>query len=91
MAAARTPGSGATAPGPQTPCAAARRHPAQRGFTLIELLVALALMALMAAMSWRGLDAMAGAQKRLAQHQSFYQILSLLVKSPVRGKRKERL
>ena len=40
----------------------------QRGFTLIELLVALALMALMAAMSWRGLDGMVGAQKRLAQH-----------------------
>ena len=68
MAAARTPGSGAAAPGPQKPSAAARRHPAQRGFTLVELLVALALMALMAAMSWRGLDAMAGAQKRLAQH-----------------------
>jgi general secretion pathway protein J len=42
--------------------------PGQRGFTLIELLVALALMALMAALSWRGLDAMVGAQKRLAQH-----------------------
>ncbi len=40
----------------------------QRGFTLIELLVALALMALMSAMSWRGLDGMVGAQKRLAQH-----------------------
>jgi general secretion pathway protein J len=40
----------------------------QGGFTLIELLVALALMALMAAMSWRGLDTMVGAQKRLAQH-----------------------
>lgn len=68
MAAARTLRGGARAPGPQTRCAAARRHPAQRGFTLIELLVALALMALMAAMSWRGLDAMVGAQKRLAQH-----------------------
>ena len=40
----------------------------QRGFTLVELWVALALMALMAAMSWRGLDAMVGAQKRLAVH-----------------------
>lgn len=40
----------------------------QRGFTLVELLVALALMALMAAMSWRGLDGMVGAQKRLSQH-----------------------
>ena len=68
MAAAHTLGSGARAPGPHTPTAAARRHPAQRGFTLIELLVALTLMALMAAMSWRGLDGMVGAQKRLAQH-----------------------
>ena len=40
----------------------------QRGFTLVELLVALALMALMAAMSWRGLDGMVGTQKRLSQH-----------------------
>jgi len=39
----------------------------QRGFTLIELLVALALMALMAVMSWRGLQAMSNAQTRLAQ------------------------
>ena len=30
----------------------------QHGFTLVELLVAVALMALMAAMSWRGLDGM---------------------------------
>ena len=41
---------------------------AQRGFTLIELLVALALMALMAGLSWRGLDGMVGAEKRLARH-----------------------
>src|SRR5262249_32651171 len=33
-----------------------------RGFTLIELLVAIAVMALLALMSWRGLDAMARAQ-----------------------------
>jgi general secretion pathway protein J len=36
----------------------------QGGFTLIELLVALSIMALMALMSWRGLDAML----RTAQH-----------------------
>ena len=48
--------------------ALARGASAQRGFTLVELLVALSLMALMAAMSWRGLDGMVGAQKRLAQH-----------------------
>jgi len=41
---------------------------AQGGFTLIELLVALALMALMAGLSWRGLDGMVGAEKRLARH-----------------------
>jgi len=41
---------------------------AHRGFTLIELLVALALMALMAALSWRGLDGMTAAQKRLSAH-----------------------
>ena len=33
-----------------------------RGFTLIELLVALFAMALLAVMSWRGLDGMARAQ-----------------------------
>ena len=36
-----------------------------RGFTLIELLVGIALMALMAALSWRGLDGMTQAQSRL--------------------------
>jgi len=40
----------------------------QRGFTLVELLVALALMALMAALSWRGLDGMVGANARLTAH-----------------------
>lgn len=38
------------------------------GFTLIELLVAIALMALMAAMSWRGLDGMVRAQTQMRQH-----------------------
>lgn len=36
-----------------------------RGFTLIELLVALAIMALMTVVSWRGLDAMARAQSHI--------------------------
>ena len=40
----------------------------QAGFTLVELLVALALMALMAALSWRGLDGMVGANERLTAH-----------------------
>ncbi|MDM0114494.1 prepilin-type N-terminal cleavage/methylation domain-containing protein [Variovorax sp. J22R133] len=36
-----------------------------RGFTLIELLVAIAVMALLAIMSWRGLDGMARTQSQL--------------------------
>ena len=43
-----------------------RRRP--RGFTLIELLVAVGLMALMAALSWRGLDGMMRAQTQMRQH-----------------------
>lgn len=38
------------------------------GFTLIELLVAIGLMALMTALSWRGLDSMTRAQAQLRQH-----------------------
>ena len=40
----------------------------RRGFTLIELLVAISLMALMAALSWRGLDGMTRAQTQMHQH-----------------------
>jgi general secretion pathway protein J len=39
-----------------------RRARASRGFTLVELLVALFAMALLAVMSWRGLDGMTRAQ-----------------------------
>jgi len=39
-----------------------------RGFTLIELLVAIGLMALMAALSWRGIDGMVRAQTQMRQH-----------------------
>jgi general secretion pathway protein J len=43
-------------------------RPAQaRGFTLIELLVALAAMAIMAGLSWRGLDGMVRAQAQIQQ------------------------
>ena len=38
-----------------------------RGFTLIELLVAIGVMALMAGLSWRGLDGMARTQTQLTQ------------------------
>jgi len=37
------------------------------GFTLIELLVAISVMALMAVLSWRGLDGMTRAQSQLQQ------------------------
>ncbi|WP_225977822.1 PulJ/GspJ family protein [Paracidovorax avenae] len=40
----------------------ASRHAA--GFTLVELLVAIAIMSLLALMSWRGLDGMARAQEQ---------------------------
>ena len=45
------------------------QHPLvrQRGFTLIELLVALAVMALLAIVSWRGLDGMVRAQQQTRQ------------------------
>ncbi len=39
-----------------------RTPPSSAGFTLIELLVALFIMALLAGMSWRGVDGMARAQ-----------------------------
>lgn len=43
-------------------------RPAQaRGFTLIELLVALAVMALLAIVSWRGLDGMVRSQEQTRQ------------------------
>ena len=44
------------------------RYPGRiRGFTLIELLVALAAMAVMAGLSWRGLDGMVRAQSQIEQ------------------------
>ncbi len=45
------------------------------GFTLIELLVAISIMALMALLSWRGLDGMTRAQGQLAQRAD--QVLTL--------------
>lgn len=47
---------------------AARLRARHAGFTLVELLAAIALMALMAALSWRGLDGMAQAQAQIGRH-----------------------
>lgn len=40
----------------------------QRGFTLVEVLLASAILAVLALLSWRGIDAMLRAQERVRQH-----------------------
>lgn len=47
-----------------------RGVPGGRGFTLVELLVALSVMALLALVSWRGLDGMVRAQEQTRQRGS---------------------
>src|SRR6218665_3305914 len=47
--------------------AAVRRSGRQQGFTLIELLLAIGVMALLAVLSWRGLDGMVRAQETTRQ------------------------
>lgn len=51
--------------------------PPPRGFTLIELLVAISLMALMALLSWRGLDGISRAQTQLQQRGDDVQALQV--------------
>jgi general secretion pathway protein J len=53
----------------------ARQCQKHHGFTLIELLIALSVMALMAVLSWRGLDGMARAQTQTQQRAN--EVLSL--------------
>jgi len=48
-------------------CAERRRGVRCSGFTLIELLVAIGIMAVMAGLSWRGIDGMLQAQSRLQE------------------------
>ena len=57
--------------------AAWRARRGSRGFTLVELMVALFVMALLAVMSWRGLDAMTRAQARTEAHAN--EVLSVQV------------
>ena len=55
------------APAP-CPCEGLRAHPyRQAGFTLVELLLAIAIMSLVAILSWRGLDGMVRAQESTRQ------------------------
>ncbi len=51
------------------------RHSAPKGFTLVELLIAVSVMALMAVLSWRGLDGMTQATTRLHQRADDVQSL----------------
>jgi general secretion pathway protein J len=51
--------------------------PHSSGFTLIELLVAISLMALMALLSWRGLDGISRAQTQLQQRSDDVQALQV--------------
>lgn len=52
------------------PCRAAPCRRTARGFTLVELLVALSVMALLAIVSWRGLDGMVRSQEQTRQRGS---------------------
>jgi general secretion pathway protein J len=54
---------------------ARRPRATARGFTLIELLVAIGLLALMAVMTWRGLDGISRAQGQLQQRSDEVQTL----------------
>jgi general secretion pathway protein J len=58
--------------------AARCRYPAQAGFTLIEMLVAIALLAVVAVLSYRGLDAIVRSRETLTAHMSSERAMSQL-------------
>lgn len=62
----RPPWGGPAAGGSTLPALLKRRT--LRGFTLVEVLVALAILAVMAALTWRGIDGMARAQQATGRH-----------------------
>lgn len=51
--------------------------PGTRGFTLVELLVALVVLALMAVLSWRGLDGMVRAQAQTRERSQQVQVVQI--------------
>ena len=56
-------------------CSSRQARRPERGFTLIELLVAIGVLALMAVMTWRGLDGISRAQGQLQQRSDEVQTL----------------
>ena len=69
------PFDGAIACPGQSPASQALPKSRRNGFTLIELLVALSVMAMLAILSWRGLEGMARAQAQTSQRAD--EVLSL--------------
>ena len=55
----------------------ATRHPRHGGFTLIELLIAVGLLAILAILSWRGLDTVLQSRNRLVDESNGLRSLTL--------------
>ena len=56
------------------------RHPSRtHGFTLVELMVAIAVMALLALVSWRGLDSMVRSQETIRARNEQQMVLQTVI------------